>query len=77
MLVDINWRPVFWPDQAQAPGIIREYCRRADILKLSDEEAELIYGIPRAEALQNADKVILPVLSTTAGATWLCWQSLP
>lgn len=59
VLVDVNWRPVFWPDQSAAPGIIREYCERADILKLSDEEAELLYGIPRAEALQHADKVHL------------------
>ena len=59
VLVDVNWRPVFWPDQAAAPAIIREYCERADILKLSDEEAELLYGIPRAEALKNADMVQL------------------
>ena len=62
VLVDVNWRPVFWPDQSAAPGIIREYCERADILKLSDEEAELLYSIPRAEALQHADKVQLLLL---------------
>ncbi|KAK9853929.1 hypothetical protein WJX84_001400 [Apatococcus fuscideae] len=58
VLVDVNWRPVFWPDQSTAPGIIRDFCKRADILKLSDEEAELLYDIPRKEALKQADKVL-------------------
>ncbi|HEY9752631.1 MAG TPA: carbohydrate kinase [Coleofasciculaceae cyanobacterium] len=43
VLVDVNWRPVFWPDPAQAPGLIHDLISRADFLKLSDEEAEWLF----------------------------------
>jgi fructokinase len=43
VLLDINWRPVFWPNPAVAPPIIREVIQRTDFLKLSDDEAEWLF----------------------------------
>jgi fructokinase len=43
VLVDVNWRPVFWPDPAIAPGIIHEFLGHADFVKLSEEEAEWLF----------------------------------
>jgi len=56
VLVDINWRPVFWDDESQAAGPIKSYVSKADIVKLSDEEAEWLFGIAAADALQHPDK---------------------
>ncbi len=44
VLLDVNWRPVFWADPAIAPGIIQEVIHHADFLKLSDDEAEWLFG---------------------------------
>lgn len=54
--MDINWRPVFWEDVSQAPGIILPYVGKADIVKLSDEEAEWLFGLSASDALQHPDK---------------------
>ncbi len=43
VLLDVNWRPVFWPDTSMAPPIIREIMQRTDFLKLSDDEAEWLF----------------------------------
>ncbi|CAL8467862.1 g7400 [Coccomyxa elongata] len=74
VLVDVNWRPVFWDDVSRAPEIIKPYVSKADIVKLSDEEAEWLFGLAAADALQHPDKVLeqLPgvkgVLVTGGGA---------
>jgi fructokinase len=44
ILVDVNWRPVFWSDEAAALPLIHELIRHADFLKLSEEEAEWLYN---------------------------------
>lgn len=43
IVVDVNWRPMFWldPDQAKAP--IHNLIKRVDFLKLSKEEAEWLF----------------------------------
>lgn len=57
VLVDVNWRPVFFVDAQAAPGLIKPYVERADIVKLTDEEAEWLWGIPAFEALHSPEKV--------------------
>ncbi|MBD2104925.1 carbohydrate kinase [Leptolyngbya sp. FACHB-261] len=44
ILLDVNWRPMFWPDPAQAEAPIRALMQRVDFLKLSDEEAQWLFG---------------------------------
>eukprot|EP00775_Hariotina_reticulata_P006497 gene6497-6725_t len=46
VLVDINWRPVFWDDQEAAKKEILEYLEVADIVKISDADLEFLYDIP-------------------------------
>ena len=65
VLIDINWRPVFFEEEEQAKAKIFPYVQKGDILKMSDEEAEWLYGIPRAEALKHPEKASL------------CFQHLP
>ena len=57
VLVDVNWRPVFWEGQENAPERIREYVDKADIIKLSEEEAEFVYGVSCNDALYDPIQV--------------------
>ena len=58
VLVDINWRPVFWESLTpKAVQIVSEYAGGADILKLSEEEAEWLYGVHSDQAMQQPDLV--------------------
>lgn len=53
VLVDINWRPVFWDDQEAAKKEILEYLELADIVKISDADLEFLYDIPFVTGLLN------------------------
>ena len=44
ILLDVNWRPVFWPNPETARQTIHELFKRIDFLKLSTEEAELLFN---------------------------------
>lgn len=44
VLLDVNWRPVFWADEAKALEIIKTLMPQADFLKVSDDEAEWLFG---------------------------------
>jgi fructokinase len=44
ILVDVNWRPSFWPDPAAALAPIRRLLVKADFIKFAKEEADLLYG---------------------------------
>lgn len=43
VLLDVNWRPVFWADPEAARVIIHQAIDHADFLKLSEEEAEWLF----------------------------------
>jgi fructokinase len=53
VMVDVNWRPVFWENPDTATDEIVPFVQQADLVKITDEEAEWAFGIPRAEALQH------------------------
>lgn len=44
ILLDVNWRPMFWSDPALAQPLIRELLSQVDFLKLTDDEAEWLFG---------------------------------
>ncbi|MFB2922557.1 carbohydrate kinase family protein [Aerosakkonema funiforme] len=44
ILVDINWRSVFWPHPDLAPHVIQDLLKRVDFLKVSEEEAEWLFN---------------------------------
>jgi fructokinase len=54
LFIDINWRPMFWQDCDQAIELILNFVQNADFLKLTDEEAELLFNTidPQAIAKQ-------------------------
>lgn len=74
IVIDVNWRPVFFANPAAAPAVVKPYVDRADIVKLAEEEAEWLLGVPAAAALDAPDAVLakLPqakgVLVTGGGA---------
>lgn len=43
IVLDVNWRPVFWSNPDTARQIIHELFQRIDFLKLSDEEAQWLF----------------------------------
>jgi len=43
IILDVNWRPVFWQDADIARQKIQEILKRVDFLKLSKEEAEWLF----------------------------------
>jgi fructokinase len=58
IVVDVNWRPVFWPDAEGARAEVAGMAAEADILKVTDEEAEWLLGVPAAEALAAPGRVL-------------------
>ena len=64
ILVDVNWRPMFWPDQSAAKPMIQELLKKVDFLKLAKEEAELLFGTSDAGAITHRLGSIEGVLVT-------------
>ena len=48
---------MFFEEEEGAKEVIFPYVQKADILKMSDEEAEWLYSIPRDTALHKPDTV--------------------
>ena len=70
VVVDVNWRPVFFaePESAATKEEIKSYVSRsADVVKLSDEEAEWLFDVPAAEALRDPEEVLRRLLGGGGG----------
>lgn len=55
IMLDVNWRPVFWPDPGIAQGSIVPLLDRVDFLKLAKEEADWLFHTHDPAAI--ADKL--------------------
>mmetsp|Transcript_27754 Transcript_27754/g.36118 ORF Transcript_27754/g.36118 Transcript_27754/m.36118 type:complete len:419 (+) Transcript_27754:82-1338(+) len=61
--VDVNWRPVFWKIAETSGGeflcrqVIKANIEQADMIKMTDEEAEWLIDIPAEAALNEPSKV--------------------
>jgi len=53
ILIDVNWRPVFWADPEVARQTILEVVPTADYLKLAEEEARWLWHTTDAQAIAN------------------------
>ena len=51
IVLDINWRSVFWPNPEQAKPLIKELLKKVDFLKLSEEEAQWLFDTTDAGAI--------------------------
>jgi fructokinase len=53
ILLDVNWRPMFWPDTSVALPLIHELLKKVDFLKIAKEEAELLFSTTDAGAITH------------------------
>jgi len=53
VLVDINWRPMFWPDPEAAQPLIKKLWQYVDFVKLSREEAEWLFNTAESGAIAH------------------------
>ncbi|MEG4856934.1 carbohydrate kinase [Microcoleus sp. K1-B6] len=51
IILDINWRPVFWQNPDEAKARIRKLLKKVDFVKLSEEEAEWLFATTDAGAI--------------------------
>lgn len=51
--IDINWRPMFWPNPDAAPDVVLSALQRADYLKCSDDEAQWLFQTERPEDIAS------------------------
>ena len=77
ILIDVNWRPVFWADPAVARQTILEIVPTADYLKLAEEEATWLWNTTDAAAIARQLPTIKGVLITAGekGCTY-CLQDI-
>lgn len=64
VVLDVNWRPVFWNDQSIAPRMIHEMIKRVDFLKLAEEEAEWLFETTDPGAIAHRIGTLEGVLVT-------------
>jgi fructokinase len=62
--VDVNWRPVFWPNPEEATPLIAEVLAQADFIKLSDEEASMFFNSTDPETVVDCYPDVQGVLVT-------------
>ncbi len=64
ILLDVNWRPMFWPDTSAALPLIQQLLKKVDFLKIAKEEAELLFDITDAGAITHRLDTVEGVLVT-------------
>ncbi|MEM6253828.1 MAG: carbohydrate kinase [Cyanobacteria bacterium P01_D01_bin.156] len=67
VVLDINWRPMFWDNPAQAIGLVNDLVKQASFLKLSDTEAQWLLDTTDPAAIAAQQPHLEGVL-VTAGA---------
>jgi len=73
IVIDINWRPMFWPNPAIAPSRIRDFLGHATLLKWSQEDAQELLGTedPEVIARQFPQAKLVLVTAGAAGCTYV------
>ncbi len=66
VFLDVNWRPTFWANAEEAIGFARSLLPRADFLKLSDDEAQWLFGTADAATILSQQDHLEIVLVTSA-----------
>ena len=67
IVVDVNWRPMFWLDPDSAVPLIQKMWRYVDFLKLSAEEAEWLFDTKDAGAIAHRLNSVEGVVVTDGG----------
>lgn len=72
LVIDLNWRPVFWPSDELAPAKIQDFIAATDLLKLSLEEAQWLWGTDSALEICQQLPQCQAVLLTDGGHGSTC-----
>ena len=73
VVLDVNWRPMFWRDASQAKPRIQELFPSVDFLKLSEEEAQWLFETGDAGAIaRRLDTVEGAIVTAGAGEVSYC-----
>lgn len=72
ILVDVNWRPMFWTDPDSAKPLIHQLIKQIDFLKLTEAEAEWLFNSsdPALIAEQAGDLEGVLVTAGSKGCTY-------
>ncbi|WP_071518372.1 carbohydrate kinase [Geitlerinema sp. PCC 9228] len=65
IVLDVNWRPMFWPNPEAAPQAIQHLIEYADFLKLSAEEAQWLFDTQDPGAIKYRLNSVDGVLVTS------------
>jgi fructokinase len=73
IVLDINWRPMFWRDANEALPLIKKLWQYIDFLKLTDEEAKWLFNTTDAGAIcYQLDTVEGVLVTRGAGDVGYC-----
>ncbi len=64
VLLDVNWRPMFWQEEKEAKPLIKQLWQQIDFLKLSQEEAKWLFDTIDAGAIAHRLNCLEGVLVT-------------
>ena len=73
VLMDLNWRPVFWPQPTDAPDRIRAVLPQVSFLKLAAEEAEWLFETTDSTEIARQNPHLLGVLVTAGTGNCSYW----
>lgn len=68
ILVDVNWLPMFWPHPQDAPGRIYDLLKSVQFLKVSESEADWLFGTQSPEKIGKHLPNLRGVLVTASAA---------
>ena len=69
VLVDVNWRPMFWPDPEAAIPLIKQLWQFVDFVKLSREEAQWLFQTGESGAIAHQRSSVEGVFVTDGEGT--------
>ena len=75
VVIDVNWRSVFWDDEQRAKSVILEVLHQADYLKLTDEEADWLFGSRDLNSLHNSFPRLKCILMTRGEYGCVYWAA--
>ena len=67
IILDVNWRPMFWLDEKEALPLIKELWQRVDFIKLAAEEAQWLFDTTDAGAITHRLNSVEGVLVSDGG----------
>lgn len=73
IFVDVNWRPVFWPQPATAPGQIHDLLVQVDFLKATEAEAKWLFDTVNPADIATRLPNLAGVLITAGAAGCTYW----